>query len=139
MNSIQTSHVLLIENERVLLVKHEDGAGHLTGSYGIPGGRKDDVESFKQAAIRELTEETGFFVDDKDLKEYDGNEYTADIKRKSGETKRYTMKVFYAVKFAGEIKSSEETTPEWVKINELNQYKLLTNVEKAVKDAVNKL
>jgi len=42
-------------------------------------------------------------------------------------------------KLCGEIKSSEETTPEWVKINELNQYKLLTNVEKAVKDAVNKL
>lgn len=139
MNAILTAHILLVQDRDVLLVRHEDGAGHLTGVYGIPGGRISDGESSEDTAIRELFEETGLRVKKEDLREYESNEYSAEIKRKSGEAKHYTMKVFYAVKFTGELDSSEETTPEWIKVEGLNKYKLLPNVERAVKDVINRI
>lgn len=136
MTPILTAHVLAFQNDNVLLVRHGEGAGHLTGVYGIPGGRLQEGEESKTAAARELQEETGLIVETSDLHEFANNQFTADIQRKDGEVKRYTMTVFYAETFSGELKESEETTPEWITIADLQTYNLLPNVQQAIENAV---
>jgi len=37
---IPTVAVLIIKDDEVLLVKHTEKAGYLTGIYGLPGGRR---------------------------------------------------------------------------------------------------
>ena len=137
MDITKTAHILVFKEDQVLLVRHGEAADHLTGTYGIPGGRFIEGESVKQAAKRELQEETGLTVDEENLLEFPNNQYTADLERKGGEVKRFTMEVFIGKKFTGELKETDETTPEWIRIDELNKLNLLPNCEKAVKDAKN--
>lgn len=137
MDTIKTAHTLVFRDDQVLLVRHGEAASHLTGTYGIPGGRFDKGESVKQAAKREMQEETGLTVEAEDLLEFPDNQYTADLERKGGKIKRFTMIVFIGKKFKGELKSTEETTPEWVGIDKLNGLNLLPNCAKAVSDAQN--
>lgn len=134
--AILSGHVLLFNGNKVLLVRHGEGAGHLTGVYGIPGGRPDEGEDIIDAASRELFEETGITVSNKDLISFPDNQYSANIKRKDGSIKKYTMTVFIGKEFSGEPKASEETSPEWIETSKLNSYNLLPNVAKAVSDGV---
>ena len=125
-------HVLVFQNDRVLLVKHGKNASHFSGVYGIPGGRSNLRESERQAATRELAEETGIKVKIYDLKIFPKNTYTAFIKRKKGPSGNFTMKVFATNLFMGELKTNDEAEPVWVKISELDNYNLLPNVKKAI-------
>ena len=129
---IQTVGVLIIKDAKVLLVKHGKSAGHLTGTYGLPAGRIEKNEGERVAAIRELQEETGLITSERELIEYPGDVYTATIERKDSVPKTYAMKVFQCRNYSGELKSSDETTPEWVEIEKLDSYKLLPNVEEIV-------
>jgi len=40
MQPILSAHILIFNQDKVLLVKHEEGAGHINGVYGIPGEDK---------------------------------------------------------------------------------------------------
>ncbi len=131
---IQTAHVLIIKSNEILLVKHGEEAGHLTGVYGIPGGRLAQNEHLTYTATRELEEETGLQVSENDLQAFPNNSYTVDIKRKNGEIRRYTMTVFVCQKLRGTLRGTGETTPEWIPISQLDKYNLLPNVKRAVKD-----
>ena len=132
---IYSGHVLVFQDDKVLLVRHGEKAGHLTGVYGIPGGRPDEGESIIDSAARELEEESGLKVTVRNLNGFPNNKYTADIKRKDG-TKRMTMTVYTCTKFGGDPKDSLESKPEWIKIPDLDKYNLLPNVKKSVEDAL---
>lgn len=133
---IPTVGVVAISDGRVLLVRHEEGASHLTGVYGLPAGRINNDESEQQAASREFHEETGLFAKDIDFKEFKNNYFTADIPRKDGTIKRFGWKVFKVKNFWGDLMSSEETTPQWIDFKELDKLekekKLLPNTINAV-------
>ncbi|MBI2031955.1 MAG: NUDIX hydrolase [Candidatus Levybacteria bacterium] len=124
--------VLIIKNGKVLLVKHTEKAGHLTGIYGLPGGRLDLGEDEIEAAKRELEEETGLQTTIDNLLDFPGNLYITDLERKDG-IKTYSWRVFFCRVFKGEIKKAEETIPEWVEIGSLKNYNLLKNTEDVVK------
>lgn len=132
MQTILTSHILIFQNNQVLLVKHGETAGHMTGVYGIPGGRVDEGESLQEAAVREFAEETGLTVLENDIREFPNNEYSADIQRKDGTTKHFTMHIFLASKWEGSLENTRETTPEWINVDQLDSFNLLPNVKEAI-------
>jgi mutator protein MutT len=123
------------KNKEVLLVKHGEKAGHLTDSYGLPAGRIELNEKEIEAAKRELEEETGLKTSTSDLLELSYEFNIAEIKRKDG-SMFCSWKVFICKSFSGELKSSEETTPEWVRIEELSKFWLIGNVDLAVKEGL---
>lgn len=132
MNTVSTIGVVILHLNKVLLVKHTQGAEHLTGVYGLPSGRVEHGESLKEAAIRELREETGITAEDLvQLPET----YFAEIERKSGEKVPMEFTVFLCKKYSGLLHESEETVPEWVALEKVGSLPLLPNIEKAIKAA----
>lgn len=127
--------VLVIEKDNVLLVKHTPKAAHLTGTYGLPAGRLEPNEELVDGAARELKEETGLVAQKEDLLHLPRVFY-AEIERKGGEIVKFKWDVFVAVSFSGELKESDETIPEWVKISEVSKLNLLPNTENAIREGL---
>ncbi len=64
---VKTAGILIIEECKILLVKHTKKASHLTGVCGFPAGRLEEGEDFIDCSIRELEEETGLIAKKEDL------------------------------------------------------------------------
>src|SRR6266568_6583797 len=118
MKPIPTVGVLLFKEDQVLLVRHEAGGSHVPGTYGIPAGRFEPNETSIQAARRELEEETGLATSENDLEELPISLPPADLKRKDGSIKRFTITLFYCRAYQGSLRPSDETTPLWIPVNE---------------------
>jgi len=58
-NIIPSVGVLIIEDNKVLLVKHGNKAGHINDIYGLPAGRFEKGEGDEDCTLRELKEEGG--------------------------------------------------------------------------------
>ena len=132
MEVIQSVGVLIIQDGKVLLVRHGEDAGHINGTYGLPAGRLEKDENERTAAMRELKEETGLDVLPEDLIEYPSDVWKAEITRKDGSVNTYQIKVFVCKRFSGTLKASRETTPDWVEIAKLDEYNLLPNVKEII-------
>ncbi len=133
MNPIPTAAVVIFEKNKVLLVKHVDGAGHLNGTYGLPSGTIEVGEEAQSAAKRELIEETGLVANQ--LMQLPTMHH-AEIERKDGTKKLFSMIVFLSTSYAGQLLPSIETIPEWVNINEINSFNLLPNTKEAILEAM---
>lgn len=136
---IHTVGVVAIENEFALLVKHGEKADHLTGVWGLPGGRLDGDESLLDAAEREFEEETGLTPLKASIIKIP-TIFKGDIKRKSGEILKTFWNVFLVKEFNGELISTDETVPQWIEIEELSEFpNLLPNTENAIRESLNLL
>ena len=134
MNSVPTVGIVVIQNNKVLLVREGEKSGHLTGAYNTPAGRIEEGESPIQAAVRELKEEAGLETEVKYLIELP-KKYTADIERKGGKMVHFYHTVFVCTKFSGELKSSEDVEPVWVEIEKVSSLSLLPNIEDMINQA----
>ena len=128
-----TVGVIIVFEGKVLLVKGDVEEG-IEETYGLPAGKVEEGESLKAAAVRELFEETGLTVTEDGLEKMP-TEYEAQIDRK-GDSVLMHLTVFKCLDFKGGIlfMFGEETTPEWVEIDNVANLKLLPNVDKIIKE-----
>lgn len=131
-NGTKTVTTVIFNNNKVLLVKNIGNSNHPDGIYGLPAGRVESGETWKQAAKRECSEESGI-IPLKLIKL--PTFYVANLKRKSGKIEKFCCWSFYCPKFEGQVKSSDETLPEWVELSEVKKLPLIANVDKMIDEA----
>jgi 8-oxo-dGTP pyrophosphatase MutT (NUDIX family) len=135
---IATAGVVVVDGERVLLIEHGEGAAHLTGAWGIPAGGIDAGETAREAAVRELAEETGLRADPEALVELP-TLYEAWIERKS-RSARFSLQAFATDSYGGALRPSEEGFPTWIRVDQVARLRpLLGNTAEIVEAAVHVL
>jgi|SRR3989344_1577549 len=132
---ISTVGALVFNGEKVLLVKHGEAAHHLTGVYGLPGGRLNPRENLLDAAAREFQEETGLVPEKSTMKKVP-TIYDAAILRKGGEILKTSWNVFLILNYSGDLKATDETSPEWVRIDKIPQLNLLPNTKEVISEGL---
>ena len=105
----QAAVMLIVKNGLILAVSRR----HNPNMFGLPGGKKENNETIKNAAIRECREETGIIV--KDCIQF--FERTEPPITPDG-LSFYTY-CFYALDWEGTPKNSEEGVVEWMFASEL--------------------
>jgi ADP-ribose pyrophosphatase YjhB (NUDIX family) len=134
-----TVGIIVVEGNKVLLVRNEKNSGYNDLAYGLPAGRVEENESEITAAARELKEETGLTASEKDLKEFPGNLFFAKLKNRQSAQEReieYQWRVYFCEKYSGEISPSTETTPEWIELEKLDSLNLIVNVKEAIERGI---
>ena len=107
---IRRGNSILLQNR----VK-EDWAG-----YTLPGGHVEPGESFVDACIREMKEETGLTV---------SNVKLCGVKQFPSHGGRYIVFLFRSEAFQGELRSSEEGMMEWVPMDRLYEYSTVSDLK----------
>ena len=99
---------LIQDGNRILLQNRvkEDWKG-----YTFPGGHVEPGESFVDAVVREMKEETGLDIIRPRL---------VGIKQFPIDNGRYIVLLFKATEFSGELVSSEEGEMEWVNLENIS-------------------
>lgn len=107
---VQRGNEILLQNR----VK-KDWAG-----YTLPGGHVEPGESFVDACVREMQEETGLTI---------LNPKLCGLKQFPNKGCRYIVFLFKADSFVGELRSSEEGSMEWVSLDELDRYNTVSDLK----------
>ena len=108
----------LIHRDNQILLQNRikrDWAG-----YTLPGGHVEPGESFVDACIREMKEETGLTV---------SNVMLCGVKQFPDGDSRYIVFLFKTDCFEGELHSSEEGKMEWVDLDKLEQYNTVSDLK----------
>lgn len=116
-----TTLCMVTDGDRILLQNRvkEDWQG-----FTFPGGHVENGESFVDAVIREMKEETGLTVISPKL---------AGIKQFPIEGGRYIVLLFKATQYEGELHSSEEGKMEWIERSRLSQIKTVDDFAELLK------
>ena len=108
--SVELTVLCLIQDKNRILLQNrikKDWKG-----YTFPGGHVEAGESFVDAVIREMKEETGLTVISPKM---------VGIKQFPIKDGRYIVLLFKADKFTGEVVSSDEGEMEWVDCDRLDE------------------
>lgn len=108
---------LITDGDRMLLQNRikNDWQG-----YTLPGGHVEPGESFVDAVIREMKEETGLDI---------MNPRLVGVKQFSIKDGRYVVLLFKAIEFSGTVISSDEGQMEWVESNRLSEINTVDDFE----------
>lgn len=115
-----TTLCLVMDGTRVLLQNRvkADWRG-----YALPGGHVEQGESFVEAVIREMKEETGLTVIAPKL---------VGVKQFPIENGRYVVFLFKAEKYEGELTSSDEGRMEWVEYDRIDSIGAVADLKKLI-------
>ncbi|MBO4865629.1 MAG: 8-oxo-dGTP diphosphatase [Ruminococcus sp.] len=108
---------LIEDGSRVLL---QDRVKADWKGYTLPGGHVEKGESFVDAVIREMKEETGLDISEPKL---------VGVKQFPIDGGRYIVMLYKATKFSGEVISSEEGRMEWVEYSRLSEISTVADFE----------
>ena len=108
---------LIEDGDRVLL---QDRVKADWKGYTLPGGHAEQGESFVDAVIREMKEETGLDIYEPEL---------AGVKQFPIEGGRYIVMLYKATKFSGEVVSSDEGRMEWIEYSRLSEVDTVDDLE----------
>ena len=92
--------------------------------YTLPGGHVEKGESFVNAVIREMQEETGLTIEKPKL---------VGIKQFPIDGGRYIVLLFEATEFTGEVVSSEEGEMEWIEREDLAKIQAVDDLPELLK------
>ncbi|MDO4668027.1 MAG: 8-oxo-dGTP diphosphatase [Streptococcus sp.] len=111
-------NIVVKKDDQILLLnrQHDDFKGWIP-----PGGKVEFPESFFEAAIRELKEETGLTALNLHLKGLSG--FTNPTKKE-----RFVYYDFVCDRFSGQLKESREGQPKWWHISELENLEMQTDI-----------
>ena len=119
---ILTNMCMLYKEDGTFLVidrKKQDWPG-----INFPGGHVEDEESIPESVIREMKEETGLTILDPRL---------VGVKQFPLENGRYVVLLFKAMRWSGDLISSEEGQMEWIRYSELSTVKTVDDFEDLLK------
>lgn len=120
--AIFTVLCMVYENNRILLQNRvkEDWKGYI-----FPGGHVEKEESFVQAVMREVNEETGLIIKEPKL---------CGVKQfQTNEDERYIVLLFKTDRFQGTLTSSEEGEMKWIDRAELEKHNLVEDFMELLK------
>ena len=108
---------LIHQGNKILLQNRvkKDWAG-----YTLPGGHVEPGESFVDACVREMKEETGLTISNMKL---------CGLKQFPNGDSRYIVFLFKTDSFEGELRSSAEGKVEWVEVAELDRYNTVSDLK----------
>ncbi|ADU23554.1 8-oxo-dGTP diphosphatase [Ruminococcus albus] len=112
---------LIEDGSRILL---QDRVKPDWKGYTLPGGHVENGESFVDAVIREMKEETGLDIYEPKL---------VGVKQFPIEGGRYIVMLYKATKFSGEVVSSDEGRMEWVEYSRLSEINTVDDFEELLK------
>ncbi|MCR4929156.1 MAG: 8-oxo-dGTP diphosphatase [Lachnospiraceae bacterium] len=112
---------LIQDGNRILLQNRikEDWKG-----YTLPGGHVEPGESFVDAVVREMKEETGLDLISARL---------VGIKQFPIENGRYIVLLFKSDNFSGDVISSEEGEMEWIDLNDIENINAVADFTELMK------
>jgi mutator protein MutT len=105
--------IAVFKDRKVLLVKR--GRAPFAGLWSLPGGKVEGGETPRQAACRELKEETGIEA------EVEGIIDTVKVVGSPGDTMTYRLTVFYGRPIGGNLEpGSDSEAAEWVHLDDID-------------------
>lgn len=114
--NVPSCYVILRRQNQALFVLRSN-TGFMDGMYATPSGHVEDMESFKQAAVRETMEEVGVVVKEEDLS------HVHTMHRRAHEGDHIRIDVFFETKaWEGEPRNAEpdkHSRIEWLDLGSL--------------------
>lgn len=112
----QVSFVYLIQDDKVLLL--QEGGRLAMGLWSFPGGHVDEGENFKDAAIREALEESGYNIDLEKII-YQTIISNTEYKGSANDTEEVELVIYKGVITGGDLKLDDQALDlKWLTMEE---------------------